>query len=212
MWVRWWSFAVWALVAGSALFWGLKIFVAAPQVPAQAVVAELGAGARGDLSRVFGPDPVAAVEAAEPEPVAQARFQLIGVISPRGNQGRSEGVALIAIDGKPAKAYRVGAVVDGQSVLQAVRPRGAALGPRGGAVQVALELAVPAAAATGVLGNAALDMIPGTSFALPPTVSRQPLPPSASATGPVRMPTKPTQPLPPDAADQASPTMLPATR
>ena len=50
---RWWAFAVWALVAGSALFWGLRLFAQAPQAPAQTMVAELGTGARGDLTRVF---------------------------------------------------------------------------------------------------------------------------------------------------------------
>jgi general secretion pathway protein C len=146
---RWWSFAVWALVAGSALFWGFRLFVKAPQAPLQTTLADLGTGARGDLTRVFGPDPVAVVEAAAPEPVADARFQLIGVVSPRGAGDSSQGLALIAVDGKPAKAYRVGSVVDGQTVLQSVRARGAALGPRGGSAQVALEIAPPVAAATG---------------------------------------------------------------
>ena len=130
MFARGWSFAVWALVAGSALFWGLRLFVKAPQAPAQTAVAELGAGARGDLTRVFGPDPVAVPQAAEPEPVADARFQLIGVVSPRGGDANGQGLALIAVDGKPAKAYRVGSVVDGQTVLQSVQSRGAALGDR----------------------------------------------------------------------------------
>ena len=133
---RWWSFAVWALVAGSALFWGLRLFVKAPQAPVQTSLAELGASARGDLKRVFGPDPVVVAQATEPEPAANARFQLIGVVSPRGSGADNQGLALIAVDGKPAKAYRVGSVVDGQTVLQSVRARGAALGPRGGAAQV----------------------------------------------------------------------------
>ncbi len=209
MWARWWSFTVWALVAGSALFWGLRLFVTAPQVPAQAVVAELGAGARGDLSRVFGPDPVAAVEAAEPEPVAQARFQLIGVISPRGSQAAGQGVALIVVDGKPAKAYRVGTVVDGQTVLQSVRPRGAALGPRGGAVQVALDIAAPAAAATGVLGDPSMNMVPVLPL---PAVSRNAPPPSGTSTGPARAPTVPPPQLPTEVPNQGSPSMVPATR
>lgn len=180
---RWWSFAVWALVAGSALFWGLRLFVTAPQAPAQTTVAVLGADARGDLIRVFGPDPVAVVQAAEPEPVADARFQLIGVVSPRGNGASSQGLALIAVDGKPAKAYRVGSVVDGQTVLQSVQARGAALGPRGGAAQVALDMAPPAAAATGSL--------PNSSMPAAPAVTRSP-----SAAGSMRQPTMPPSPTP----------------
>lgn len=175
MWARWWSFAVWALVAGSALFWGLRLVVEAPQAPPQTTVAELGAGARGDLTRVFGPDPVAAVQAADPEPVADARFQLIGVVSPRGNGASTQGLALIAVDGKPARAYRVGSVVDGETVLQSVRARGAALGPRGGAVQVSLDIAPPVAAATGSLLDAAAAALP-VAPARPPSVTRPPPP------------------------------------
>ena len=180
MWVRWWSFAVWALVAGSALFWGLRLFVKAPQAPAQTTVAEVGAGALGDLTRVFGPDAVAEAVAAEPEAVADARFQLIGVVSPRGSGASSQGLALIAVDGKPAKAYRVGSVVDGQTVLQSVQARGAALGPRGGAVQVALDIAPPLAAATGSLAAPSAALVPSMPAAparsIPQTRSPPPMP------------------------------------
>lgn len=210
---RVWSFGVWALVAGSVLFWGLRLFIKAPQVPAQTVVAELGAGARGDLSPVFGSDPVAAVAAAEPEPAADARFQLIGVVSPLRSQTSSQGVALIAVDGKPAKAYRVGAVVDGQTVLQSVRARGAALGPRGGPVQVALDLPAPGAAATGSPGDPALAAVPA---APPPSLSRNsPLPgmlPGMLPSGPMRAPTRPPPQPQLDGSDQPSSSMLPATR
>ena len=208
---RWWSFAVWALVAGSALFWGLRLFVTAPPAPSQTTVAELGAGARGDLSRVFGPDPVVVVQAAEPEPVADARFQLIGVVSPRGGGNSSQGLALIAVDVKPAKAYRVGSVVDGQTVLQSVQARGAALGPRGGAVQVALAIAPPAAAATGSFTDAAPPApVPSPAQTSTPAVSR-----SYLRGEPTRQPTVPQfpgPPGPPGAPAQPTASMLPAER
>lgn len=203
---RWWSFAVWALVAGSALFWGLRLFVKAPQAPVQTTVAELGAGARGDLTRVFGPDPVAVVQASEPEPVADARFQLIGVVSPRGGDQGVQGVALIAVDGKPAKAYRVGSVVDGQTTLQSVRARGAALGPRGGAAQVALEIAPPAAAATGSLST------PSGPVAPPPPAALQGMTRSASPGGATRQPTVPQYPAGPVTPVQANGPMVPVER
>ena len=195
---RWWSFAVWALVAGSALFWGLRLFVKAPQAPVQTSVAELGAGARGDLTRVFGPDPAPVVQAAEPQPAADARFQLIGVVSPRGGGTDSQGLALIAVDGKPAKAYRVGSVVDGQTVLQSVRARGAALGPRGGVAQVALDIAPPAAAATGALPGQPMQIAapqPGMTRGTSPGGSmRQPTRPQASMDAPAP-PDGPTRPV-----------------
>ena len=94
-----------------------------------------GRAARGDLTRLLGVDPAPVVAAAAPEPAADARFKLVGVVSPRSPQAAREGLALIAVDGKPPRAYRVGAVVDGPNVLQAVNARGATLGParRGGA-------------------------------------------------------------------------------
>jgi len=148
---RWVTFLVWAGVAASAVAWGLKIFVQPLAAPPQALVAETGLVARGDLTRLLGVDPPVPVVATAPVPAADTRFKLVGVVSPRSPQAAREGLALIAVDGKPPRAYRVGAVVDGAHVLQAVSPRGATLGPTDGAAPVALNLPPPAPAATGVL-------------------------------------------------------------
>lgn len=151
---RWWTWVVWALAAGSALFWGFKVLVKAPAAPPHTQTAQATVAARGDLSRLLGADaPPPAAEAAPP-PAEASRFQLIGVLSPRSSKASREGLALIVVDGKPAKAFRVGAVVEGQNVLQSVAARGATLGPRGGAALVALNLAPPTPAATGVLPGA----------------------------------------------------------
>ncbi|MDE2276517.1 MAG: general secretion pathway protein C, partial [Burkholderiales bacterium] len=80
MWLRAGSVVVWALVAGSAVFWGLRLFTAAPGMPAGTQPATSVASAQADLTRLLGADPVAA------EPVAaaaDARFHLLGVVSPR---------------------------------------------------------------------------------------------------------------------------------
>jgi general secretion pathway protein C len=158
---RWWTLGVWALAAASAAYWGLRLFSAAPPVPSHARPAEITGAMRGDLSRIFGVDAPAPV-AASTEPAPDARFQLIGVVSPRSPQAAREGVALIAVDGKPPRAFRVGSVVDGQNVLKAVNARGATLGPRDGAALVALNLPPPPAAATG-----SLPALPGAA-PLPP--------------------------------------------
>ena len=163
---RWWTFGLWALVAGSALYWALQLFVTAPKAPPGTVAVQPGAGARGDLARLFGADAPAPVVAAAAAPVADNRFQLVGVVSPRSAQASGEGVALIAIDGAPAKAFRVGATVAEGTVLQAVRARGVTLGPRGGEATTSLELTPPPAAATGTLpalqgGNAAQRNVGG---------------------------------------------------
>lgn len=149
------ALAVWLLVGLSAVYWGLKLFVRPAPVPPQAGTVATAQALRGDLTRLLGtaPEP----EEDEPVPVAAAsRFRLIGVVAPRSPRAASEGLALIAIDGKPAKAYRVGAAVEGDLVLQTVRARGADLGARGGsAASVALTIAPLPPAATGVPGGIA---------------------------------------------------------
>jgi hypothetical protein len=102
--------------------------------------------AQGDLSRLLGADVPPAPPVEVQVAAADARFQLIGVVSPRAAQAGHEGLALIAVDGKPARALRVGAVVDGRNVLQAVGAGSATLGPRDGAAWVVLSLAPPAGA------------------------------------------------------------------
>jgi len=190
--VRWCAFVVWALVAASALAWGLKIFVRPQPAPPQALVAEAGAPARGDLTRLLGADPPPVVAVAAPEPVADTRFQLVGVVSPRSPQAAREGLALIAVDGKPPRAYRVGTAVDGPNVLQRVDARGATLGPSGGAALVALKLPPPAAAATGVLppatapGAARPPPLPGGAV-MPPTVPGGPMMPAPRFGTPTRV-------------------------
>ena len=149
---RWWTFLVWALVAGSGLFWGLRLFVRPAAVPERTPVASAGPVARGDLTRLLGVDAPPPTIALAAEPPPDARFQLIGVVAARSPAAAREGVALIAVDGKPAKAYRVGAVVDGQTILKSVAVRGVALGPRNDAAsQFTLSLTPLPAAATGTL-------------------------------------------------------------
>jgi len=148
---RWSTFVVWALVGAGALFWGQRLGVSAPPTPPGTPVAANGPAGRGDLTRLLGADPPPPVVAAAAEPPADARFQLLGVVTPRSAGSAREGLALIAVDGKPAKAFRVGAVIDGPTVLKSVAARGAMLGPRDGAPQVTLTLTPPAAAATGAL-------------------------------------------------------------
>jgi general secretion pathway protein C len=64
---------------------------------------------------------------------------LVGVVAGRSNKG----AALIAVDGKPARAFRVGSKIDEGVVLQAVEPRRARLGS-GADAATALTLEMPA--------------------------------------------------------------------
>ena len=144
------AFAIWAAVAGTAAFWGLRVFAAAPAIPAHAQAAGMGDLPPADVSRVLGSAPVV-VEAAPLAPEVASRFQLVGVAAPRASDARPGGVALIAVDGKPPRAYRVGMAIESGIVLQSVHARGAALGPSGQAPQVQLELPPLPAPNTGTL-------------------------------------------------------------
>ena len=150
---RWWAFGVWALVAASAVGWALVLRAGPAARPAELPVAALPEAARGDLLRVVGHTPAVPVVSAQPQEAQ--RFELIGVVAPAASAAQREGLATIAVDGERPKTYRVGAIVDGETVLQAVERRGVSLGPRGGPSVVSLELEAPVLAATGTLPNAA---------------------------------------------------------
>ena len=161
---------VWALVAGSALFWGLKLTSRPLPVPPQTQVAEPGVALQGDLTRLLGAEAPAPVAEAAPAPATDARFALIGVVNPKAARAAREGLALIAVDGKPPRAYRVGAVIEGTHVLKAVSARGATLDLKDGGAQVALSIAPPAPAATGTLPGAGAPaaLLPRAALQRPP--------------------------------------------
>lgn len=160
---RWATLIVWAAAAASAVAWALQLLADAPKVPRGALVADAARSLSGDVTRVLGIDAAPAAPAASAAPAPDARFQLVGVAAPRAvGAGGREGVALIAIDGKPARAYRVGAVVEAPDlVLKRVGSRVAELARSGGGPSIALEIPPPAAAATGQL--AAAESAAGTS-------------------------------------------------
>jgi general secretion pathway protein C len=188
------AFVTWALVAASAVYWALKLFVApAPAPPHAANVA--AAPLRGDLARVFGAPPADEPAAAAPAPAVASRFQLIGVAAPREGQA-GPGVALIAIDGKPARPYRVGAVVDGDWQVQSIRARGVSLGPSGGASALSLELPALPPPSTGTLPRPGTPLMGTPAPALPPQPVVVPPPPNLAPQSPVIVPSPPLAPNP----------------
>jgi general secretion pathway protein C len=145
---RWTGFFIWALVAASAAFWGIKVFAATRPVPIGAQAPQAVA-ANGPMERLFGAV-VAPTVAAEPVHPESERFQLVGVIAaPNGAPGA--GFAILSLDQQPAHTWRVGTIVDGNTALLSVSKRGAEFGPRGGPAAFTLQLPEPAAAETGTL-------------------------------------------------------------
>ncbi len=148
------AFIVWALVAASVVFWGLRLLVRAPSAPPHSVAVIGAAAAQGDLTRLLGAAPVAAAAAAELAPETASRFRLIGVMAPKGKPNAAvsgQGVALISVDGKPARAFGIGTRLDRDLVLQSVSLRAASIGPAQGVASVKLELPPLPLPATGKL-------------------------------------------------------------
>jgi len=128
------SLLVWGVVAFSAVTWGLR-WSASGATPSNATAAaqalpEVDVSA---AARSLGAAPVPAPAA----PTLGSRFQLQGVMA----GGPDAGAALISVDGKPAKPYRVGAVVADGLVLQSALGRRVSIGSAmDGPQTLALEL------------------------------------------------------------------------
>lgn len=144
------SLLVWAAAGASAVVWGMKFWARGTPVPPGASVAQVAAPAGMDLARVLGnppPKPVAA-----PVPVAvDSRFRLLGLAAP--GAGQAGGLALIAVDGKPARTWRVGREVEPGLRLLAVSHRRAELGVPGAPPTLTLELPPLASAQRGRPGE-----------------------------------------------------------
>ena len=149
---RLFALLVWALVAGTGVFWGLRLFAQPAQPPTRAVVVSDLTMARGDVSRLLGSAPSAPATEIAAAPAQSTRFRLTGVVAPKHSS--EQGLAVISVDGEPPRVYRVGASIDEALMLREVSLRTATVssrnGPQAGGSFV-LELPVAAAAATGVL-------------------------------------------------------------
>jgi general secretion pathway protein C len=139
---RLFAFVVWAVVAGSVMFWGLRLLVKSQAMPAHAVSVTDSSAAMGDVTRLLGATPKEVAVADAPAPVSElsTRFKLTGVMSPKPSSKSSQGVALISVDGKPPRAFGVGTRIDGDLRLQAVSLRTASIGSGTGKAAVVLEM------------------------------------------------------------------------
>jgi len=132
------TFAVWALLAASAVYWGLKLSARPAPVAGAPLVRSTPPADPVAVGRLLGASPVVAATA----PVASlaSRFNLIGVVASPDH----DGAALIAVDGKPAKPFRVGSMVDEGLILKSVDPKRAVLAAsREGPAVVTLDLPLP---------------------------------------------------------------------
>lgn len=203
------TFLLWLVAAASAVYWALK-FVQGVSAPANAAVVAPASASGIDtaaLARGFGGGALNSVAVRAEIPVSgginAARFVLTGVVM--GKSGR-QSLALIGVDSKPAKPYRIGAQVADGVVLKSVQSRQALLAANLQApAEVTLDLPKQAGASVGM----ALPIAPPPAvpaYTPPPTIPAAPVPvginPSATST-PMGMAATPTAP------DQANPAAAP---
>ena len=178
---------IWALVAASVVFWALRLGARGPSAPPYTLPVGDSLPARGDLSRLLGSAPAASAVAAAPE--VSSRFRLVGVAAPLASAPQGFGIALLSIDGKPARPFRVGAHVDGELLLRSVAQRSAAFGPASGGTVFTLELPPRPPPATGTLpGVTSMQQAPAA-----PTETDEPAPRDVPEVAP---PQASPQPLP----------------
>ncbi|MDP2371636.1 type II secretion system protein N [Rhodoferax sp.] len=117
------TFLLWVAASASLAFWGLKWSTAGVKLPG-ASVAGSGGPAPTDpraLARLLGAEGALTPVMAAPD--AASRYTLMGVVA--GVHGA--GVALISVDGKAARPFEVGAVIEAPLVLKSVASRQAIL-------------------------------------------------------------------------------------
>jgi general secretion pathway protein C len=191
------AWMVWTLLATSAVAWGLKLFVRPEPVPAHARMVTMEQTLKGDPLRLFASVSAASSPSASASAGGSAmvgRFRLVGMAAASSPTSDRQGVALLSIDGKPARAFEVGDVVDADWVLQSVSARQVRLGPVGQAAVTVLDLPALPPPATGTLTAAAHRAadwlkVPAAPSALPTPAAFAPqapqaLPPPAAANTP----------------------------
>jgi len=135
-WLRIATFLLAALAAASATYWVLKWrSSASPSRPAVMAFSESSPIDPQALVRLLGGTQAGTANA--PLARAASHFKLFGVLADRSKGG----YALIAVDGKAAKPFRVGSQVNDALVLHSLSGRSAALATSlDGPVTLTLEL------------------------------------------------------------------------
>jgi len=165
---------LWALAAGAAVFWALRLASPTDAVAAAATMPRPSVAADSDsVARLLGVLPESRTAPVAPE--AASRFALSGVVADPSRQG----AALISIDGKPPRPFRVGSTVGESYVLQSVGLRSATIGMHAdGPAAFTLQLPVraPISVSSPVLAATPVTAVPPATMpamAAPPQIPQQ---------------------------------------
>ena len=143
------AWLVWALLAGSIVFWGLRLGVPPQGLPDQVRTVAADQASRGEILRLFANPSDLGATAPVDQAGAASRLKLQGLVA----GGAGAGWAMLSVDGLAARMIPVGGAVTPDWVVLAVNSRQVEIGPVGGPVVARLDLPLPAAPATGVLGQ-----------------------------------------------------------
>ncbi|MGV3493991.1 MAG: type II secretion system protein N [Ramlibacter sp.] len=186
--VRGATFALWALAAASSAYWALKLGGASAPVgaPLQAPRA-IAAADPAAIARLLGATPsAAAAPSAGAAPTLASRLKLVGVVA---GERSGRGAAVLSVDGKPARPYRVGTAIEDGLVLQSVHGRTAVFAA---AVQgpplLTLELPAPTPGQSTVPAPMATPRFPPPPAATEEVQPEVAPPPVASPTPPLQLP------------------------
>lgn len=172
------TLSVWALAGLSASYWALRFAGAnAPSIAVSAPAAAPPGSSPTDLAKVFGPPIALAPAALASAPKAidpGTRFALLGVVAGRS----SAGVALISVEGKTARPYRVGSRIDDAYLLKSVAARSATLTPVSeGGTAFTLELTRTGTGAGAGPALPGLPPLPPQTLPVPPATAAPAMPP-----------------------------------
>lgn len=193
---RGFAFVIGAAVAAGVGAWALYAIVPVRSTPSQSNTVRVPVATREDSASPLGSDasPRAPDMAPKVAPaMAGDRFKLVGLVASGG-----EGLALIAVDGKPARAFRVGATVEGDIVVQQVTTNGATLGPRGAGAAMWLQVSLPPASGTAPVAAAGPELASQFPVDAPPARSQEVRSKLGSKHPPLPPPTGPTPTKPAD--------------
>ena len=103
------ALVIWAAVAASLAYWGLRWLAQPIAVPANALSVSMDSGSKGDFRRLLSGPAAASPQAidAGAQSALAGRIQLQGAFA-SGDASGFSGVALLSVDGQPPRAVRVG--------------------------------------------------------------------------------------------------------